>query len=659
VASAGPRSLAQKLLDEHLVSGEGSAPGGEIEIRVDQVLLQDASGPMALLQFEAMGLARVKQRVAVMYGDHQTIQVHSLHTEAHRFLLGICQKFGIHFSKPGNGICHNVHLEEFAVPGESLLGTDSHTPQMGAVGMLAIGAGGMDVAIAMGGGTTVLPRPEIVEIRLAGRLGPWSTAKDVILDLLRRLTAKGGTGKLFEYTGAGAKTLTVPERFTIASMGTELGLTGSLFPSDAQTRDFYRRLNRPGDWRPLAPDPDAIYDGRIDLDLSEVEPLVALPPNPDRVVPVREVAGTKIHQVIVGSCTNGSFTDIAAFAQVLRGRKVAPEVDAIVFPGSRQAFEELAREGHLADLLAAGVCISEATCGACPGYAHIPAPGMNSLRTFNRNFSGRSGLKEDSVYLCSPETAAVAALRGAIADPRAEGRPPEVLLPYRLAGDRTGIVPPAADPEAVVVLRGTNIAPVPIGQPFGESYEGEILIKLGDKVSTDHIVPAGVEPITYRTNMPALAEFVFRRVDPGFVGRARAAGGGIIVGGETYGQGSAREQAALCPMCLGVRAVIAKSFARIHRANLINWGILPLTFADPAEWDRLEQGRRLRLPALREELPAGRLTVENAAGCTRFEARCDLTPREREIVLAGGALARAKARGSLPEPHGQEVIRTP
>ena len=645
MAEQGTRSLTQKLIDAHLVSGAARTPGEEVEIRIDQVLLQDASGPTALLHFEAMGFARVKQKTAVMYGDHQTIQVNSLHTDAHRFMLGFCRKHGIHFSKPGNGICHNVHLEEFSVPGESLLGTDSHTPQGGAVGMLAIGAGGMDVATAMATGATIIPRPAIVEVRLSGKLGPWATAKDVILELLRRLGARGGIGKYFEYTGPGLRNLTVPERFTIASMGTELGLTGSIFPSDAQTRTFYERIGRIEDWSPQEADSGATYDERIELDLGDVQPLVALPSNPENVVPVAEAAGTPVHQVIIGSCTNGTFTDVAAFAQVLRGRKVADGVDTIVFPGSRQAFEELAREGHLADLLAAGVCVSESTCGSCPGYAHIPAPGMNSLRAFNRNFKGRSGLSEDAVYLASPELAAVAALHGEIRDPRDEGAAPEVLLPYRFASDRTGIVAPADDPAEVEIIRGPNIQPVQVGEAPGDSYTGEVLIKLGDNVSTDHISPAGVEAITYRTNMPALADFTFRRVDDTFASRAREAGGGVIVGAKTYGQGSAREQAAICPMILGVRAVIAKSFARIHRANLINWGILPLTFVDEDDYEKIDAGQTLSISNIEDSLATGAFQVENRDTGGVFSATCPLTERERRMLAAGGALALARIEG--------------
>ena len=645
MAEQGTRSLTQKLIDAHLVSGAARTPGEEVEIRIDQVLLQDASGPTALLHFEAMGLAQVKQKTAVMYGDHQTIQVNSLHTDAHRFMLGFCRKHGIHFSKPGNGICHNVHLEEFSVPGESLLGTDSHTPQGGAVGMLAIGAGGMDVATAMATGATIIPRPAIVEVRLTGKLGPWATAKDVILELLRRLGARGGIGKYFEYTGPGVRALTVPERFTIASMGTELGLTGSIFPSDAQTRTFYERIGRAADWKPQEAESGAAYDERIELDLGDVQPLVALPSNPENVVPVSEAAGTPVHQVIIGSCTNGTFTDVASFAQVLRGRKVADGVDAIVFPGSRQAFEELAREGHLADLLAAGVCVSESTCGSCPGYAHIPAPGMNSLRAFNRNFKGRSGLSEDAVYLASPELAAVAALHGEIRDPRDEGKAPEILLPYRFASDRTGIVAPSDNPAAVEIIRGPNIQPVQVGEFIGDSYAGEVLIKLGDNVSTDHISPAGVEAITYRTNIPALADFTFRRVDETFASRAREAGGGVIVGAKTYGQGSAREQAAICPMILGVRAVIAKSFARIHRANLINWGILPLAFSDEDDYEKVEAGQKLSITNIQDSLATGNFKVENTDTGHSFGATCPLTERERRMLAAGGALALARIEG--------------
>jgi len=638
------KGVAQQLFDEHLVSGDSGRVGAEIEIRVNQVLLQDASGPMALLQFEAMEVKRVAQKIAVMYADHQTLQMNHLHTEGHRFLLGFCQKHGIHFSKPGNGICHNVHLETYAVPGESLAGTDSHTPQAGSAGMLAIGAGGLDIAATMGGGTLIIQRPEIIEVHLSGMLGPWLSAKDVILELLRRFTSQGGVGKLFEYTGPGVETLSVPERSTIANMGTEMGLTSSLFPSDERTREFFGRINRPGDWLSLSADRNAVYDGLIELDLSKIEPLIALPSNPDKVVPVNEVAGTSIEQVIAGSCTNGAYTDIASFAQIMRGRKVAPEVDAIVFPGSRQAFEELAREGHIADLLAAGVLISEATCGSCPGYGHIPSPGTKSLRTFNRNFKGRSGLKEDAVYLCSTETAAVSAIEGVITDPRVKFKPPKILLPYKFAADETAIVPPSAEPERIDLLQSPNIAPIPAGKPFEDVYEGKILIKLGDSVSTDTIIPAGVEAITYRTNTPALSEFVFRRIDPGFACRARAAGGGIILGGNLYGQGSAREQAALCPMFLGVRAIVAKSFARIHRANLINWGILPLELTDPDEWGRLEQGHHLRLSGILDGLSQNSLTAENQTVGASFKVTCVLTERERNILLAGGVLAHIKAR---------------
>jgi aconitate hydratase len=635
------RSLAAQLLDAHLIEGS-SRPGEEIALRADQVLLQDATGPMAFLQFEAMGLARVQPRLVVQYCDHQTLQSDGRHTDDHRFLEEACRRFGAHFAKPGAGICHVVHLERFSVPGEFVLGTDSHTPHLGAAGMLAIGAGGIDVAVAMGGGPYVCPRPAVVRVALTGRLRPWSTAKDVILELLRRLTVSGGLGRAFEYTGPGVATLTVPERATIANMGTELGLTFSVFPSDEQTRDYFRRLGRGADWRPLAPDPDAAYDEALSLDLGTVEPLVARPSQPDAVVPVAEVAGTPVGQVLVGSCTNSSYHDLAAVARVLRGHTVHPSCTCVIFPGSQQTAAALARRGHLADLLAAGAVVAEATCGACPGYVHVPATGTRSLRTFNRNFRGRSGLAQDEVYLSSPEVAAVSAIAGRITDPRTIGRPaPGVELPERLDDDPGLIVPPPPDaPTAEAPLaKGPHIGAVPLGQPFGSDFEAEVAIRVGDKISTDDIIPAGAEAITFRTNVPRLADYVFHRIDPGFARRARAAGETVIVAGEAYGQGSSREHAAMAPMVLGVRAVIAKSIARIHRANLINWGILPLEFADPGEYARIEASDRLSITDLRGQLARGEVEVRNRRTGRRFAVRAQLTPRERRTVLAGGVLA--------------------
>ncbi len=641
------RSLVEKLIAAHLVDG-GEQPGDEIALRMDQVLLQDATGAMAFLCFEAMGLERVQPRVVVQYADHQTLQNDGRHSDDHRFLESACRAFGAYYARPGVGICHVVHLEQFARPGESVLGSDSHTPHLGAVAMLAIGAGGIDVAVCLGGGAYVLPRPAVTRVVLTGQLRPWSTAKDVILELLRRYSVKGGIGKAFEYVGPGVATLTVPERATIANMGTELGLTFSVFPSDDQTRDYFRRLGRLDDWRPLAPDPDARYDETIELNLSAVEPLIARPSQPDAVVPIGEVAGTPIEQVIVGSCTNGSYHDLAAVAKILRGRQVHPRVTCVVFPGSFEAAAQLARTGYLADLLAAGVVVSEPTCGACPGYVHVPAEGTRSLRSFNRNFRGRSGLRNDQVYLSSPEVAAVSALAGQIADPRAtDVPPPGVELPEEMKVRRLLIVPPAPEGSREPLLKGPNVAAVPLGRPFGARLVAEVVITRGDKITTDDITPAGAEAITYRTNVPKLAEYVFHRIDPDFVRRARAATDGVIVAGEAYGQGSSREHAAIAPMYLGVRAVLAKSLARIHRANLINWGIAPLEFADPADYDQLRVGDRLTIDDLAGQLARGEVVVarREADGLT-LRLWGHLTPREREILLAGGVLAHTKQRAA-------------
>jgi len=643
------RSLAAKLIDGHLVEGSPH-PGEEIALRVEQVLLQDALGAMAFLQFEAMGMDRVRPGVVVEYCDHQTLQNDGRHTDDHRFLESACRKFGAFFAKPGAGICHVVHLEQFSVPGESLLGSDSHTPHLGAVGMLAIGAGGIDVWVAMGGGPYVCPRPAVVRVTLTGRLRPWSTAKDVILELLRRMTVSGGIGKAFEYAGPGVDTLTVPERATIANMGTELGATFSMFPSDGQTRDYFRRLGRAADWQPLAPDPDAVYDDEVRVDLSEIEPLVACPSQPDAVVPVGDVAGTPVDQVIIGSCTNSSYHDLVAVAKTLRGGQVHPGVSCVVFPGSQQTLLALARDGYLSDLLAAGAVVAEATCGACPGYVHVPAAGTRSLRTFNRNFQGRSGLAQDEVYLCSPEVAAGSALAGRITDPRTTGRAaPGVELPARLDVDRSLIVAPPPDGRAEPLLKGPNFGAVPLGRPLGPALEAEVAIHLGDKISTDHIVPAGAEAITFRTNVERLAEYVFRRIDPEFARRARGMGQSIIVAGDAYGQGSSREHAAIAPMVLGVRAVIAKSIARIHRDNLINWGLLPLEFVDPGEHAHIRAGDRLALEDVPAQLARDEVQVHNRRTGRRFTARGHLTARELRTVLAGGVLAlTCGLRGAVP-----------
>ena len=627
----------QKLVAGHLAGGE-PAPGREIGLRVDQVLLTDTNGTMAWLQFEAMGFPRVQVPTVVTYADHQVYQFDSRNTDDHRYLATASRRYGGWYSKPGNGICHQVHLETFGAPGRVLLGSDSHTPLCGALGMLAIGAGGLDVACAMGGAPYFVPMPQVVRVVLTGRLRPWVSAKDVILELLRRLTVRGGFGKIFEYAGPGVETLTVPQRATIANMGAELGLTTSVFPSDEVTRTFLARLGREADWSPQAADAGAVYDDTLELDLGALEPLVALPGSPDHVVPVGEVEGTSIEQVLVGSCTNGSWEDMYVVAEVLRGQKIHPDVSFVLFPASQQILETMARHGLVADLLAAGAVVSESTCGACPGIGHVPAAGSKSLRAFNRNFPGRSGVKDDQIYLSSTQTACASAIRGVITDPRRLGPAPEVVFPPRFAGSTAGLVPPAGNGQTAPVVKGPNIREVPLGHPIADEVSGPVLVKLGDKVSTDDISPSGSQVLVFRSNIPAIAEHTFKHADPGFVARAKAAGGGFIVAGQTYGQGSSREAAAIAPMYLGVRGVLARSFARIHRANLLNWGVLPLEFADPADYEAVSAGDDLRLSGVRASLATGALVVEHGPSGRRIPVRCVLTDREREILLAGGRL---------------------
>jgi aconitate hydratase len=644
------QSLARKLIDAHLVAGKPVA-GEEIGLSVDQVLLTDTNGAMAFLQFEAMAFPRVRPSRVVTYIDHNVYAVDFRNADDHRYLETASRRYGAWFSKPGNGICHQVHFESFSVPGQCLLGTDSHTPLCGSTGMLAIGAGGLDVAVAMGGGPYHLAMPRVVRVTLTGRLQPWVSAKDVILELLRRYTVRGGSGKIFEYAGPGVAALSLPQRATICNMGAELTLTTSVFPSDEATREYFRLLGREAEWAPLAADPDAEYDEEIALDLSSLEPLVALPGSPDRVVPVAEVAGTPIDQVVVGSCTNSSWEDMWAVSHALRGKRVAPTLSLVVFPGSHRILEVMAREGVLADLLAAGAIVSEPTCGSCAGIGHVPATGTRSLRAFNRNFPGRSGTAGDAVYLCSPVTAAVSAATGVITDPREAGAPADPRYPASLTASVAGLVPPVGVPQAaqVEVVRGPNIKEVPRGQPVEEHLRLPVLIVLGDKVSTDDISPSGTQSLMFRTNVPAISEFCFRNVDAGFVDRARAAGRGIIVGGEHYGQGSSREAAVLSPLHLGVRAVLAKSFARIHRANLINWGIVPLEFSAPADHGEIERGDVLRLDGIRDAIRAGEpVWLLNERSGRRVRARCLLTPRERDLLLAGGLLARTAAAPSTP-----------
>lgn len=644
------KNLTRKVIEAHLVEGRMVA-GEEIGVRIDQILAQDLTATQAFLQFEAMGIPRIRCKLAACYADHNVLHIKPENMEDHLYLQTASRKYGLWFGKPATGIGHQIHLEHFAIPGQTVLGADSHTPHCGGVGMVAIGAGGMDVAIAMAGGPYYFDMPHVVEVRLTGELPPWSTAKDVILELLRRLTVRGGKGRIFEFTGPAIRSLNAQQRVTITNMSYELGATTAIFPSDDLTKDFYRRLGRPDDWVEMLPDRDAEYDDLLEIDLSKIEPLVALPSLPDKVVPVREVAGTKVAQVMVGSCTNGSYTDLQAVAKVMKGRRVHPEVYFFVHPSSLIDLELLAKDGYLADLLAAGVNVAEPTCGACIGFGHVPAPGTKSLRAINRNFKGRSGLDDDLVYLASSETAAATAITGRITDPRDLGAElgiaaPAPDLPKALSQENPNLIPPASESEAAAidVHHGDSIRPAPVKAPLEARLRGPVLIKVGDDITTDHIMPAGSEIVAYRSNIPRLAEFVFHRVDPTFAARAKQAGGGFIVGGDNYGQGSSREHAALAPMYLGVAGVIAKSFARIHHANLINWGLIPMVFVDPAHFNAVEQGDELAIPDLRLMIESGAETfgVRNVTRGLDVPVRVDLNSRERAYLLAGGKLAHVK-----------------
>ena len=631
-------NLVQKILEEHLVEGRLGA-GEEIGVKIDQTLTQDATGTMAYLQFEAMNIARVKTRLSVSYVDHNMLQTGFENADDHRFLQSIAAKHGIYFSRPGNGICHQVHLERFAEPGATLLGSDSHTPTSGGMGSLAMGAGGLDVAVALGGGAFYLTTPKVVGVELRGRLQPWVTAKDIILEMLRRLTVKGGVGRIFEYYGEGVNQLSVPERGTITNMGAELGATTSIFPSDQRTLDYLRAQGRERAWKPMAADSGAAYDERVVIELDQLEPLIAQPSSPDNVTLVRDAKGLKVEQVAVGSCTNSSFHDLMIVSAVLRGRVVHPNVSMVVTPGSRQVFEMVARAGGLADMISAGARILESACGPCIGMGQAPPTGAASVRSFNRNFPGRSGTPNDRVYLASPETAAACAIRGVITDPRDLGDYPEIRWPEKFLLDDRLVLPPAEKPESVEIIRGPNIKPLPQAKPLDGTLAGKILIKVGDNISTDHIMPAGAKILPLRSNIPAISEYVFAYVDPDFVKRAKSAGGGFIVGGSNYGQGSSREHAALAPMSLGVKAVIAKSFARIHWANLVNFGILPLVFAGEADYDRLNPDDDLEISEVRRALATGDpLRARNLTQGYEFPVRCSLSERQRQVLLAGGLL---------------------
>ena len=639
------KNLIQKIFEKHLVSGRCS-PNGDIGITVDQTLTQDATGTMAYLQFEALGILKVRTKFSISYVDHNMLQTGFENADDHRFLQTFSAKHGIFFSKPGNGICHQIHLERFAKPGGILLGSDSHTPNAGAMGMIAIGVGGLDVAMAMAGEPYYLKMPEIVLIKLKGKLPPWVASKDIMLELLRRLTVRGGVGKIFEFGGRGVETLSIPERATIANFGAELGATTTIFPSDEKTLEFLKAQGRKKDWIPLESDKDAEYEQVIDLDLRELEPLIAQPSSPDKVCPVREVAGKAVKQICIGSCNNSSYFDLMSVAQILKARKIHPNVNLTITPGSKQVFEMIAGNGALAILISAGARILESACGPCIGMGQAPPSDAISIRTMNRNFPGRSGTPEDQVYLASPYVATACALRGSITDPRTLGsRPPRIAMPLKFLIDDSLILPSDSKPEKVMVERGPNIKPLPLRIPLEDSIEGSVILKVGDNITTDDILPAGAKILPLRSNIPAISKYLFERVDAHFAERTKQLGGGFVVGGENYGQGSSREHAALAPMYLGIKAILTKSYARIHRSNLINFGVLPLTFEDPDEFSKIQQGDRLRITQLRSALlEGGLLKIENVTQRRIFNVSHGLNSREREILLAGGLLNYTRER---------------
>nr|MBN2278846.1 aconitate hydratase [candidate division Zixibacteria bacterium] len=639
------KSLAEKILAEHLVSGK-MAPGEDIAIKIDQTLTQDATGTMAYLQFEALGMNKVKTEVSVSYVDHNMLQASFENADDHQYLQSVASKYGIYFSRPGNGICHQVHLERFGVPGKTLLGSDSHTPTGGGIGMIAMGAGGLDVAVAMGGGPFYLKMPEIINVYLTGKLKPFVTAKDVILEVLRILTVKGGVGKIIEYGGPGVAGMSVPERATITNMGAELGATTSLFPSDEKTGQFLKWQKRGKDFRKLEADPDATYSRIIKIDLARLQPLIAQPHMPDNVTPVAKLKNIGVCQVCVGSCTNSSLADLTIVAKLLKGKKVHPNVSMTVSPGSKQVFEAIAASGALTDIIASGARILESGCGPCIGMGQAPSTEGVSVRSFNRNFLGRTGTKSAKAYLASPETCVAAALTGAITDPRKLGKYPRITLPKTIKIDDSGIIPPSKTPAKVTIIRGPNIAELPLNIALPETYTGEVILKVEDNITTDHIMPAGAKILPLRSNIPKISEFVYHVIDPDFAQRAKEKGGGFIIGGENYGQGSSREHAALAPMYLGIKLVAVKSFARIHLANLINFGILPVTFADPADYDKICQGDTLEVPRFKDNVSnSDKLEIVNKSKNETYYLKIDLNPRQRKIINAGGLLNYTRAGG--------------
>jgi aconitate hydratase len=637
------KNLVEKILDTHLITGQ-IRQGETIGISIDQTLIHDATGTMAALQFEALSIPRVKTKLSVAYIDHNTLQLGFENADDHLYLQSFSAKFGLHFSRPGNGICHQVHLERFALPGQTLLGADSHTPTCGGMGMFGVGVGGLDVALAMAGEPFYIQVPKVVGVKLVGQRSPWVSAKDIILEMLRHFTVKGGVTKAFEYGGPGVKSLAVPERATITNMGAELGATTSIFPSDEKTFTFLKGQKREKDWIPLSPDPDANYDEIWEIDLGKLEPLIAQPHSPDHVCLVRDVEGLRVDQVAIGSCTNSSYQDLMTVASILKGKTISPNVSLVISPGSRQVLAMLAAKGALSDLLGSGARILESTCGPCIGMGQAPCTDGVSLRTFNRNFKGRSGTQSAQVYLVSPEVAAASALKGAIADPRKFGTPPTVDLPEIYPVEDNMVISPLSPEkgEKIETLRGPNIKPVPLKEPLPKQLKGRILVKVADNVTTDDIIPAGAKNLPLRSNVPAISEYVFERLDPSFAKRAKESKGGFIVAGHNYGQGSSREHAALCPMFLGVQAVIAQSFARIHLANLINFGILPLIFKEEGDYQGLEQGDEI-------EIEVGdlgdKVTLINRTKKKEIPLIPFLTEREKILVRNGGALPFVKRKG--------------
>ncbi len=640
-------TLTEKILKSHLVDGSFEK-GKEIGIRIDQTLTQDATGTMAYLEFEAIGIPRVKTERSVAYIDHNTLQSGFENADDHRFIGSVAKKHGIYFSRPGNGICHQVHLERFGIPGKTLIGSDSHTPTGGGIGMIAIGAGGLDVAVAMGGGAYYITYPKIVKINLTGKLSPWVAAKDVILEVLRRMSVKGGVGKVIEYTGEGVKTLSVPERATITNMGAELGATTSIFPSDEITRQFLKAQRREDVWTPLSADEDAVYDEQIDINLSEIEPMAACPHMPDNVKTLSEIGNMKIDQVCIGSCTNSSLQDMMKVAYILKGKTVHPDVSLAIAPGSKQVLNMLAQNGALSIMIDSGARVLESACGPCIGMGQSPNSKGISLRTFNRNFEGRSGTKDAEIYLVSPEVAAISALKGVLTDPREIGDMPEFKMPDEFVINDNMIVPPADEKymDRVEVLRGPNIKPFPKTSELAENLDCRCSLKVDDNITTDHIMPAGAKILPLRSNIPAISNYCFTVCDEKFPERAKEYGESIIVGGANYGQGSSREHAALAPLYLGVKAVLVKSFARIHRANLINAGILPLTFKNEADYDKISLGDELKIDGLAEKIKNSEdIVIENKTNGEKIECSCELTDRTRDIILAGGLLNYTKLKG--------------